>query len=94
MFSSELQCQKCRARLGGEALWRLEAGDEVLASYRCPRCGAVQRLPVDSTPKARTARPVRTPVSQSDVAIVQEILRTHRGDLKSLLHRPPQHRKR
>jgi hypothetical protein len=36
----------------------------------------------------------RTPVSQSDVTTVQEILRRHRGDLKSLLHSPPQHRKK
>ncbi len=94
MFSPEVQCQRCFARLGSEALWRVEAGDEVLATYRCPRCGTEQSLPVNSAPTARAARLVRTPVSRSDVATVQEILRTYRGDLKSLLHRPPQHRKR
>ncbi len=94
MFPPEIPCQHCDARFGGEALWRLSADDDLLATYRCPRCGSFLTLKVPAMLGHPAALPARTPVSHSDVATVQEILRRHRGDLKSLLHYPPQHRKR
>lgn len=94
-FPPELRCPRCDAVYGAEALVGLDAGTEVRARYRCPGCGfsaTVTAGPVLSRPAPLAAR--RAPVSQSDVATVQEILRRHRGDLKSLLHSPPQHRKK
>lgn len=94
-FPSELRCPRCDATYGTEALYGVDAGTEVRVRYRCPGCGFSVTLtasPVLGRRAALAAR--RTPVSQSDVTTVQEILRRHRGDLKSLLHSPPQHRKK
>jgi DNA-directed RNA polymerase subunit RPC12/RpoP len=94
MFPSEIKCRRCHKGFGSEALWRLEAAQELTASYRCPHCGDQQAVLLAAAPSSTPAVAAHAPVSQSDVARVQEILRQYRGDLKSLLHRPPQHRKR
>lgn len=94
MFPSEIKCRRCHTAFGSEALWQLEATRELTATYRCPVCGDQQAVLIAAAPSAAPVVAAHAPVSQSDVARVQEILRQYRGDLKSLLHRPPQHRRR